>query len=68
VAEMGQAVEKAQFFLCKLLIKKGLTVATNLLSHALEVVNVVNKYEKSSTRFFIRSEFGGRAGFRAERG
>jgi hypothetical protein len=31
VAEMGQAVENAQYFLCKLLIKKGLTVATNLL-------------------------------------
>jgi hypothetical protein len=31
VAEMGQAVENAQFFLRKLFIKKGLTVATNLL-------------------------------------
>ena len=40
---MGQAVENAQFFLCKLLIKKGLTVATNLLLGTLEVVNVVNE-------------------------
>jgi hypothetical protein len=36
VAEKGQAAEITQFELCKPLIKKGLTVATNLHWHTLD--------------------------------
>jgi len=65
---MGQAVENVQFFLCKPFIKKGLTVATNLLLDTLEVVSVVNKYEKPSTSSdFLCSRTGRSAGIRAER-